>query len=175
MFEVWLPTDRPVPNQGVGDAAAVAEEASEVDLDHPLAGITILIVDDDQDALAVLRIVLVDRGAAVISASSVEEALSLLAIEVPDLLISDIGMSGRDGYDLLKQVRAEEADRASDPHRRGRLPAIALTSFARDEDLKQAELAGFDAHCAKPLKPLTLVRRIDSLLGRASVANGPTG
>lgn len=175
MFEVWLPTDRPVPNQGVGDAAAVAEEASEVDLDHPLAGITILIVDDDQDALAVLRIVLVDRGAAVISASSVEEALSLLAIEVPDLLISDIGMSGRDGYDLLKQVRAEEADRSSDPHRRGRLPAIALTSFARDEDLKQAELAGFDAHCAKPLKPLTLVRRIDSLLGRASVANGPTG
>jgi len=78
-----------------------------------------------------------------------------------DALISDIGMAGRDGYDLIREVRRSESAQAMP---RSHLPAIALTSFTRDQDREQALAAGFDEHCGKPLRPLYLVQQIRRLL-----------
>ena len=92
-----------------------------------------------------------------------EQALEMVASFRPDVLISDIGMVGQDGHDLIRELRRREAQAvASSAHRR--LPAIALTSFARDSDRLQALEAGFDAHCPKPLRPLNLIQQIVSLL-----------
>jgi len=79
------------------------------------------------------------------------------------VLISDIGMVGKDGYDLIRALRRREAQMTA-PSAEKRLPAIALTSFARDSDRQQALDAGFDAHCPKPLRPLNLIKQIVSLL-----------
>ncbi len=158
LFEVWLPIDRQPASGDVhlADDAAVS--------DHPLANLRLLIVDDDPEALAMLRVILVDRGASVASAASAQEAIDLIAAGRPDLLISDIGMPGTDGYELMRRVRGTSAHVAGALVGGQNLPAIALTSFSRDEDRDQAVLAGFDAHCAKPLQPLALVRQILRLL-----------
>ena len=147
MFEVWLPIDRHADD---GAGRPVRLDGADSADDHPLATLKVLIVDDDPDALAMLRIILIDRGALVTSASGADEAIGLVEANPPDLLISDIGMPEMDGYELIRRIRAGGR----------RLPAIALTSFTRDEDRDQAMRAGFDAHCAKPLQPMTLVRQI---------------
>jgi PAS domain S-box-containing protein len=158
-FEVWLPVHRPV----LGEDGESSGEEVGIDVDHPLANMRLLVVDDDPDALAMLRIVLVDRGAEVTVAAGADEALALLAQQRPDLVISDIGMPMTDGYEFMRRVRSDEADKASSGAA-VRLPAIALTSFTRAEDREQALLAGYDAHCPKPLKPLVLVQQIAALL-----------
>ena len=126
-----------------------------------LEGVQLLVVDDDPDASAMLRIILSDRGAMVRTASDVPSALQLLATRPFDALISDIGMPGQDGYDLIREVRRAEATR---PMPQAHLPAIALTSFTREQDRVQALAAGFDAHCGKPLRPLSLMQQIRTLL-----------
>lgn len=164
MFEVWLPIDRELPASAEGEGGAA--DAGELESDYPLANTKLLIVDDDHDALAMLRIIFVDRGASVASASSTDEALDLLDAEWPDVVVSDIGMAGKDGYELMRQIRLREESRNAERGDGQRLPAIALSSFTRDEDRAQAMLAGFDAHCPKPLKPLVLLRQIAALLSR---------
>jgi CheY-like chemotaxis protein len=78
----------------------------------------------------------------------------------PDLLVSDVGMPGTDGYELLKQVRALGEARG------GKLPAIALTAFARSEDRTRALRAGFLVHVSKPVEPSELVATVASVAGR---------
>ncbi len=160
MFEVWLPIDRALSGDDEAESSTI-----DADADRPLADARFLIVDDDPEALAMLRIVLVDRGATVRIANGVDEALASLEQELPDLLISDIGMPGIDGYEFMRRVRARE--RAAPGPVPARLPAIALTSFSRDEDREHARLAGFDAHCSKPLQPNALMRQVMALLPRA--------
>jgi PAS domain S-box-containing protein len=121
-----------------------------------LAGLSVLIVDDDVDACAMLQIILAERGALVHQAHSCDGALQALATCRADVLVSDIGMPGKDGLDLIRAVRQAEGT----AHR---LPAIALTAFARSQDEAQALAAGFDVHCAKPLRPLALIRLIAGL------------
>lgn len=155
-FEVWLPL-HPEPQ---------ADEELNALPGHdelPLRQLKILIVDDDPDATAMLHIILGDRGATLCAASQVDHALEMVASFQPDVLISDIGMVGKDGYDLIRELRRREAQAVPSPEAR-RLPAIALTSFARDSDRLQAINAGFDAHCPKPLRPLNLIKQIVSLL-----------
>ena len=159
-FDVWLPSD---PDHPLQDDFADSSLGHDL-LDMPQAsldGVRLLIVDDDAEASAMLRIILTDRGAAVQSAADVRAALALLAAQRFDALISDIGMAGRDGYDLIRELRRNEAARAEP---RVHLPAIALTSFTRAQDRDQALAAGFDAHCGKPLRPLNLVQQIRTLL-----------
>ncbi|MDO9002437.1 MAG: ATP-binding protein [Aquabacterium sp.] len=162
-FEVWLPTDpwsEAAPALHAGDDELTAPAGHD---DLPLRQLRILIVDDDPDATAMLHIILGDRGATLLAASHVDQALEMLASFKPDVLISDIGMVGKDGYDLIRELRRRESlGLASPAHQR--LPAIALTSFARDSDCLQALNAGFDAHCPKPLRPLNLIKQIVSLL-----------
>jgi len=130
--------------------AASGDDELPADL---LAGLRILVVDDDTDGLAILQLVLAERGARVDLASDVDGALRSMQSARPDLLLSDIGMQGRDGYALLRELRRAEGGGR-------RLPAIALTSFSRQQDVDQALAAGFDAHCAKPLQALELLRVI---------------
>ena len=157
-FEVGLPF---VPDAAVSDGSPPARPTEVAqDADTPLAGLDILIVDDDADATTVLAIVLGDRGARVRAARDVDAALLLFEARRPDALISDIGMPGRDGYELVREIRRRDAAAGAE-----HLPAIALTSFTREQDRQQALAAGFDAHCGKPLKPLEVVRQLLMLAG----------
>ena len=159
-FDVWLPADREQPSHDDDPESGHGFEA--VDLPQAsLDGAQLLLIDDDPEASAMLRIILSDRGAIVQTAPDVRSALQLIQGRRFDALISDIGMAGQDGYDLIREVRRSEAH-ASTPQRR--LPAIALTSFTRDQDREQALAAGFDVHCSKPLRPLNLVQQIRTLL-----------
>ncbi len=125
-----------------------------------LQGLRMLVVDDDPDASAMLSIILTDRGAHVTSASSYEEALAALDRQPVDVMVSDIGMPSKDGYDLIREVRRRELGTAR------HLPSIALTSFTRAQDRQQVLDAGFDQHCAKPLQPLQLVQAVTALAAR---------
>jgi len=174
-FEVWL------PNEGADPGAETAVEgdapvAERDDAEQLLQGLHLLVVDDDREACAMLQIILGDRGAVVVAVHDCDAALKALEHLEPDVLVSDVGMPGRDGYELLREVRRREAQGG---HRR--LPAMALTSFTRTQDQQQAIEAGFDAHCPKPVRPLQLVRQIrrlaDAVLPSRPDADGraPTG
>ncbi len=140
----------------------VAQGAPILDEPPNLAGVRVLVVDDDPDAREVIARILRDGKASVIKASSAAEALEIVRKSKPDLLISDIGMPGEDGYDLLRKVRALPADAC------GRVPAVALTAFARSEDRQRALLAGYQLHVSKPVEPSELLTVCASLVGRIS-------
>jgi CheY-like chemotaxis protein len=123
-------------------------------------GITVLVVDDDPDAREVIARILRGGGAFVLTASSAATAMEILSESMPALLVSDIGMPGEDGYDLIRKVRALTAED------RGRVPAVALTAFSRSEDRQRALLAGYQLHVAKPVEPSELLTVCASLVGR---------
>ena len=121
--------------------------------DYPnLRGVRVLIVDDDRDTGEVLESLVIACGAEATTASSTAEALAVLARRRVDVLVSDIGMPGDDGYALIQRIREGERQRES-----GLLPAIALTAYARPEDREQALVSGFQAHVAKPVEPAELL------------------
>jgi CheY-like chemotaxis protein len=128
-----------------------------------LDGIIVLVVDDDSDARGVIARILRDARASVITAASAAEALEIVRETKPALLISDIGMPGEDGYDLIRKVRALPTESC------GRVPAVALTAFARSEDRQRALLAGYQLHLAKPVEPSELLTVCASLVGRISI------
>jgi CheY-like chemotaxis protein len=118
-----------------------------------LAGLSVLVVEDDEDARDLLVTVLLKQGAKVEQAGSMAEALDRLASAVPDVLLSDIGLPLDDGYELIRAVRARGLSGE-------RLPAIALTAYARREDQRLALQAGFQAHVAKPVEPAELINAV---------------
>jgi signal transduction histidine kinase len=124
-----------------------------------LSGVSVMIVDDELDARDVLVAILELRGAKVIAASSAAEAVERLTKNgsMPDVLVSDIGMPSEDGFDLISKVRA------MGPERGGKIPAIALTAYARDEDRARVLAAGFQRHVAKPVEPSSLAHAVASL------------
>ncbi|HEY0458536.1 MAG TPA: ATP-binding protein [Pyrinomonadaceae bacterium] len=123
-----------------------------------LNGIKVLTVDDDPDARFLLTTVLEQCGVDVKSCESTAEAISNIDEFEPDVLVSDIGMPGEDGYELIKRVRESENGKGK------RLPAIALTAFARVEDRLKALSAGYNMHVPKPVEPAELIVVIASLL-----------
>jgi CheY-like chemotaxis protein len=123
-----------------------------------LEGLKVLVVDDETDTRELLRVGVGQCGAEVVTAGSAQEALEVIAEESPDLLISDIGMPGEDGYELIRKVRAL-------PVGRGRkIPAIALTAYARTEDRMRALRAGYQSHIAKPVELAELITVMASLV-----------
>jgi signal transduction histidine kinase/PAS domain-containing protein/ActR/RegA family two-component response regulator len=128
-----------------------------------LKGIKVLVVDDLSDARNLVARVLTDCNAQVLTAGSAEEALRLVESERPDVLVSDIGMPDVDGYELLRRVRALGGDRG------GKVPAIALTAFARSEDRTRALRAGFLVHVSKPVEPSELIATVASVAGRVGI------
>jgi CheY-like chemotaxis protein len=131
-----------------------------------LGGLTVLVVDDEADARDLIKRVLEDCAATVLTAASADEAIAILHSSMPDVLVSDIGMPGADGYELLRRVRALGATGG------GRIPAIALTAFARSEDRTRALRAGFLVHVAKPVDPSELVATVASVAGRVADDHG---
>jgi CheY-like chemotaxis protein len=111
-----------------------------------LDGLRILAVDDEADTRELLKQGLEYCGAKVKVVGSAAEAIDALMSSVPDILISDIGMPGTDGYELIKQVRSLPPDRGA------RVAAIALTAYTRTEDRLQALRAGYDMHVPKPVE-----------------------
>jgi PAS domain S-box-containing protein len=125
-----------------------------------LTGLKLLVVDDESDARHLLATFLTDYGARVLTAASSKEAMLLLEEYQPDVLISDIGMPEEDGYVLIRRIRSLTEGRG------GRIPAIALTAYARLEDRDKALLSGFQLHFPKPINPLDLVLVVANLVGR---------
>ena len=125
-----------------------------------LAGIKVMVVDDEADAIALVKRIMEDRGAAVKACTSGAECLACVPGLRPHVVIMDIGMREMDGYTLIGKLRALTLDQG------GRTPAVALTAFARSEDRRQAMLAGFDVHVAKPVEPGELVAVVSRLARR---------
>ncbi len=121
----------------------------------------ILVVDDSADTVAMMRVLLKREGHEVRVAHDGAGAVEAAADFRPEVLVSDIGMPERDGYDLIRQVRSR--------HSSYDLPAAALTAFARAEDRRRALLAGFQTHLAKPVDPAELVAVVASLAGRTGL------
>jgi PAS domain S-box-containing protein len=161
-FTVGLPVLAVQPYAISGGRDYPGSPASTVGSGEPvsLEGITVLAVDDDLDARNLLKHVLESCGARVVLAASAREAIKLVLSERPDMIISDIGMPGEDGYEFIRKVRALSADKG------GRTPAAALTAFARAEDRTRALRAGYQMHAAKPIEPAELTAVVASLASR---------
>jgi PAS domain S-box-containing protein len=142
--EVGRSPTRSSPPPGLGDGT------------H-LDGVRALVVDDEADARELARRALEEHGATVVTAASGPEAVDILSTAAPDVLVSDLGMPGMDGFELIRVVRAGD----------GRVPAVAVTAFARPEDRLRALSAGYQAHLAKPIEPRDLVMVVARLLRAA--------
>jgi PAS domain S-box-containing protein len=127
---------------------------------NALKGLRILIVDDEPDNCDFLTSALQGSGATVIAASSAKEALRIIGEDPPNVLISDIGMPDEDGYTLIRKVREFNSSLA-------RIPAIAVTAYAKEEDRLRALTAGFQEHMAKPIEPAELEQVIFDLVNGA--------
>jgi signal transduction histidine kinase/ActR/RegA family two-component response regulator len=136
-------------------------ERSESLLHTPdLKGIKVMVVDDEADAIGLVKRMMEDCGATVTACTSGTECLDCIAKLRPNVVIMDIGMPEMDGYMLIGKLRALS------PEQGGRTPAVALTAFVRSEDRRQAMLAGFDVHVAKPVEPGELVAVVSRLARR---------
>jgi len=153
-FSVMLPASVPAL-----DDQRITQESQPI-APRPLRGIRLLIVDDDDDARELIADVMVEAGADVTKAASAAEAYALLQANPPHILLSDIGMPNEDGYAFLRRVRALP------PRKGGDVPAIALTAYARPEDVKAAIEAGFQLHIVKPVKPETLLDAVRAWASR---------
>jgi len=134
-----------------------SEEFISLDCAPELSGLRILVVDDEADARELLKEVLEMCSAEVTTTSTATEALFALENENFDVLVSDIGMPEEDGYTLIKKVRSLPKDKG------GRIPAVALTAYARVEDRVRALTAGFQVHVPKPVEPVELAAVVASL------------
>ncbi|MGH9850181.1 MAG: hybrid sensor histidine kinase/response regulator, partial [Blastocatellia bacterium] len=151
------PEGRRPANEGEMDVVAPGGASA-------LAGVRVVVVDDEEDAREMIATTLHDYGAQVQSASSGAEAIELLARResgaCPDVLVCDIGLPGEDGYAVLRRVRTLPIEQG------GAIPAVAVTAYARVEDRLRALQAGFQMHVAKPVEPAELVTVLASVVGR---------
>ncbi len=152
MFQVLLP---------IADTGSVDSSRPTTQLAGALAGISVLVVDDDPALLQFVGLMLEQRRAQVYCAGSAAEALEALERYAPDVLVSDIGMPETDGYELMRRIRALP------PQRGGAVAAVALTAYARPEDARDALAAGFQRHLTKPVDPEALTAAVLALAAQA--------
>jgi len=155
----------------LAEPARVAEPHHEYDRLPPvsLQGVSVLLVDDDADSREVEALVMAGYGAEVRGARSVDEACTLLRKQVPDVLVADLSMPEKDGFDLIRRIRQDE-----DACVRA-LPAIALSALASAEDRTRAIVSGFDLHLSKPVEPPALVEAVARLAARYGNQGTPPG
>jgi len=139
---------------------SAVRERRGTSLPQGLEGLAVLLIDDEQDARELLQVVLESCGVSVRLAASADAALEQLQTFQPDVIISDIGMPGEDGYSFIRKLRA------STNEAQHRIPAIALTAYATAEDRSRALLAGFNLHATKPADPVALMTMVADLAGR---------
>jgi PAS domain S-box-containing protein len=168
-FVVLLPVQAVAQAQGDADRPRITptDGAAAHGARTSLAGLTVLVVDDEQDARELISVVLRAAGAEVTTAASAAQALELVARGAPKVLISDIGMPDVDGYELLRRVRTSGGAEGA------AIPAIALTAYSREQDRRLALEAGFQTHVAKPVDPAELVRVVASLVRFVGVQTSP--
>jgi PAS domain S-box-containing protein len=159
LFEVRLPVASALPQKGMppsidGDAPTEKNGGS-----RPLLGKHILLVEDDVDSRELIAMFLESCGAEISAVGSAAEALEAFTSRRPDLVVSDIAMPGKSGYELIRELRARP------PESGGNVPAVALTAYAAQEDVSKAKRAGFDAHMAKPVEMQDLARKLVELSG----------
>ncbi|WP_299761811.1 ATP-binding protein [Ramlibacter sp.] len=147
--------------QRSGDGAAAPQSGPESATSVDLAGLRVLVVDDDPDGRELACRILQEHGAQVLAAASASEALQLVRSQRPQVMVSDIGMPDVDGFGLLRMVRA------LGPAGGGDLRAIALTAFTRNEDRQHVLESGFGAHLVKPMEPQRLLAAVQRA-GRTS-------
>lgn len=161
-FTVMLPL-RPADGEHGGVSGALADAQADTEVEQlmliDLRGVSVLLVDDNEDILELSRRVLEERGAAVVIVNSVVAALAQLSAVRPQVLVSDISMPNLNGYDLIRTVRN---DMRLDEHM---LPAVAISAFARPLDQQRALQAGYQAYVIKPLQPHLLTRAVARLVG----------
>jgi len=167
------------PGKGLGATFTVRLPLVSVELQNPpteqlsnsetdLSGIRVLAVDDEADARELLTVILTAYKAEVRTAASAVEALTMLESFQPDILVSDLAMVERDGYDLMQRIRALPAEAG------GQISAIALTAYAQVEDQQRAIASGYQTHLAKPIDIKQLVRTIANLAGHPREAQALT-
>jgi signal transduction histidine kinase len=159
-FVVQLPLRAELSERRARDGGRSSGENGGLQCPPQLRGLRVLVVDDEPDARELLLTLLRDCGAQVEAAPSVKDALAVFPRFRPEVLISDIAMPDEDGYDLIRQVRTLPAGAG------GRIPAVALSAYARAEDRRRAFLAGFNMYVAKPVDPEELLIVVASLVGR---------
>ena len=158
VFTIRLRLEAP---DALAAAATPASVARVVRVPARLSGVRVLVVEDEADTRDLLSAALGHSGALVESAASAEEALDALRRRRPDVLVCDIGMPGEDGYALLARVRDLTEEEG------GRVPAIALTAYARPDDRGRALAAGYQVHLAKPVDPDELISLVARMAGRS--------
>ncbi|WP_254513256.1 PAS domain S-box protein [Anatilimnocola floriformis] len=154
---VRMPGEPPTAHDAEQTPAGVRSPLATAWVPPNLAGVRVMVVDDEPDARDLARRILKECQAEVTVAKNGREALHMLRISPPDVLVSDIGMPELDGYELLRRARAAGCQ----------TPAAALTAFARAEDRAQALEAGFQTHLTKPIEARDLVTAVAQLVGRA--------
>ena len=167
-FQLRLPVlgiNRVVDNRSAANdltrTTAIVTDGLSVECPPRLNGVRVLVVDDDFDTRQMLKAVLSECHADVITAASAAEAIKEIEQRKPDVLVSDLGMPEQDGYELIKQVReTESADNAA------RVPALALTAYAKAEDRVRALAGGYQVHLGKPVEPAEFVLVVANLAGR---------
>ena len=159
-------------SEGAGKGATfvvrlpAVEDARDVPTGRPLhqadlAGVRVLVVEDDEDARMLLRFTLERSGARVTEAESAKNAIAAIDRSAPDVILCDISMPDEDGYSFIRRVRARASSAG------GNVPAAAVTAYARPEDVKHALAEGFDVHLAKPLEPDDVVSAVARLAAKS--------
>ncbi len=138
-----------------------AEDLAPLTLNISLSGVRVLVVDDEADTRDFIFTVLQQCQAEVRVVASVQEALQVISQWKPDVLVSDIGMPDEDGYSLIRKLRSQP------PEQGGKIPAAALTAYARAEDRMRAIKEGYQLHLPKPIEPAELATVVASLVGRS--------
>jgi PAS domain S-box-containing protein len=162
VFAIKLPRRAVAAGTGTALERHPADEASAEEVAISLAGVTVLAIDDQQDALDLVSAVLARRGAHVFTAQSAADGLDVLTRERPDVVLADVEMPGESGLDFIRRVRALPPDEG------GGVPAAALTAYASSADRTHALLAGFDMHVPKPVQPVELAAVVARLSGRGA-------
>jgi signal transduction histidine kinase/ActR/RegA family two-component response regulator len=162
VFTVRLPLAR--PEAVAASAAGMRPAGAGVDDLADLSGVRVLVIDDAPDTLDVLEQILSYSGAATMTAPGAGAALAMLEREVPDVIVSDVGMPEVDGFELMRRIRRRAATAT--------VPAIALTAFTRQDDRAKALQAGFTDYLAKPVEPAALAAAILRAVARGGAGAG---
>jgi CheY-like chemotaxis protein len=164
-FTVRIPVNAALKQGSEEAVRSTLVDSGVIENQTLLKDLRILVVDDEEDARSLVTAVLEKYGAVVEVVGSTAEALLALQERMPDVIVSDIGMPDEDGYTLIRKVRAQQSGH--------KIPAVALTAYARVEDRIRALEAGFQSHVPKPIEPDELVLVISSMIGQ--VRNNPPG
>ncbi|MCA1643244.1 MAG: response regulator, partial [Acidobacteria bacterium] len=145
---------------------SVVDAVARADRHESLRGVSVLVVDDDEDTLQMLGVMLAGYSAEVRAAGSEAEALKILERFEPDVIVTDLAMPGADGYSLVKKLKALDAERGR------RTPVVALTAYVRVEDRARALSAGFQMFVPKPVEPDELLTAIEHLAESGATERG---